>query len=436
MSMAEKLAAFKAQRASLSGGVMSDTRRSSSVRMSGGPLKPSAPSSGSESGSENRNPNRQHSTTPVAVRRRSGVVSASPQRLASPVSRVSAEWSFSDCRQSPSPSACSEANSDDSYMTAFERPTGRSSSISSNKSDDTARVSLHQAAQKFKTARRSGSLCSISSVSSAPSSSPDDFHASDDKSPIMHPRLTSPVVASTCKSSATQAKGVGSEEEAAKLFREQASALEARLDAALSAQASAQQLLCEASERASLAEQDVQAHRFLNSILEQQLSQAADALQSERFDSDERSAASKRHKAEVRRLQAERDEHHERATAMIQQMTEQMAQLQAYAMERIGKLEEELLEEQSRSGALESELAMVKAAAASTAVTNGAGRSKRRAGNKATAVTDGTGRSKGGVGSKAAAVGGDGTGRVRKGRSNSKPKVEDDEQDESGSLTE
>ena len=425
--MAEKLAAFKAQRASLSGGVMSDTRRSSSVRMSVGLLKPSAPSSGTESGSENRNPNRQHSTTPVAVRRRSGIVSASPQRLASPVlSRVSAEWSFSDCRQSPSPSACSEANSDDSYMTAFERPASRSSSISSNKSDDSARISLHQAAQKFKLARRSGSLCSISSVSSAPSSSPGELHASDDKSPIMHPRaspvrLTSPVVASTCKSSATQAKGVGSGEEAMKLFREQTAALEVRLDAALSAQASAQQLSQEASERALLAEQDVQAHRFLNSILEQQLSQAADALQSERFDNDERSAASKRHKAEVRRLQAERDEHHERATAMIQQMTEQMAQLQAYAMERIGKLEEELLEEQSRSGALESELAVVKAAAAAAAAASAA-------------VTDGTGRSKRSAGNKAAAVGGDGAGRARKGRR--KPKVEEDEQDESGSLTE
>jgi len=149
--------------------------------------------------------------------------------------------------------------------------------------------------------------------------------------------------------------------------------LESRLSAVQRDQSEAEERAREAEERSALSLQDVEAHRFLNSLLEQRLSVAADALQSDRLDRDEQRASIRRHKAKIQQLQAENAEQSERANALIAQMTDQMAQLQTYALERIGKLEEELLEEQSRSGGLESELAIAKAAVVTSTIGVSAG---------------------------------------------------------------
>jgi len=403
LTMAEKLAAFKAQRTSLLGapssssscGSYSGERRTSSVpgRLSGLGL------SSGRIESENRNPNhsqqqrkptftqlQQNSTPPVTVRRRSVITSSSPRRATSPVlaASVPSEWSFSDCRNSPSPNSCSsDANSDDSYVTAFERPQGRRSS-SSKSDDDVARSSLQQVLSDFKKSRRSsgsfGSVSSLGSISDRPESGGKSLSLGSASNsalsssglsltlgltdglsplqappcippPLLHPRKSSVHILAPTPPSALESQ-----------LWEKISALESRLVLVQQDQSEAEERAREAEERSALSLQDVEAHRFLNSLLEQQLSVAADALQSDRLDRDEQRASSRRHKTKIQQLQAENAEQSERANALIAQMTDQMAQLQSYALERIGKLEEELLEEQSKSGALESELAIAKAA--------------------------------------------------------------------------
>lgn len=369
LTMKEKLEMFRVSRMSMSSG----NRQSISGAPSGtcnNPTRKSIVVLSCDTGvttatncnkeQENQNPNSQpiHNTTPILARRSFSDAlapsSSSSQRILSPVMAAS-DWSsplsarFSDCRTSP------DCASDDSYVTAFERP--RSAKSSGTKVGDDARCSsLHQALQNLKSARRS-SLSSLSSSGGIPLHTDSSACNSTKKFSSMssnssHKSPTSVGAKSPLRNLAVQQARLEAE-----LLREQLASLEAKLRDALGAQNLAEEREKQADERAILSLEDVHAHRFLNSLLEQKLEELENSLQSESMNLDEKRSECKKHKNEVKRLMAEREEVQERASGMISQMSEQMAQLQAYAMERIGQLEEELMEEQTRAGALESELA-------------------------------------------------------------------------------
>lgn len=81
---------------------------------------------------------------------------------------------------------------------------------------------------------------------------------------------------------------------------------------------------------------EIQAQQFLNGILEQKVEGLECQISSDRLNQNESmSNKTRKYKQEIERLTTERKLYEERANAMCQQMTEQMALLQSTAMMRI-----------------------------------------------------------------------------------------------------
>lgn len=94
-------------------------------------------------------------------------------------------------------------------------------------------------------------------------------------------------------------------------------------------------LITDRSREISLQE-DLQAMMFLNSVLEQKISELEHAMSQDRLEQNEHGASrGKKHKAELKRLAHERSDYEDRANQMIAEMGEQMAMLQSTAMDRI-----------------------------------------------------------------------------------------------------
>lgn len=82
--------------------------------------------------------------------------------------------------------------------------------------------------------------------------------------------------------------------------------------------------------------EDVHATNFMNGILELKISELEDVISQDRLKHNEKLASKvKKHKAQAKKLNEERQSYENRANQMIQQMTEQMTLLQKTAMERI-----------------------------------------------------------------------------------------------------
>ena len=89
-------------------------------------------------------------------------------------------------------------------------------------------------------------------------------------------------------------------------------------------------------EQAIYFKEELHAMMFLNSILEQRVSELEQAISVDRLESNEAdSNRGKKHKAELKKLAVERTSYEDRANQMISQMSEQMALLQSMAMSRI-----------------------------------------------------------------------------------------------------
>ena len=296
--------------------------------------------------------------SPVLVRRSSAASSSSSSSLSS-------SWA------SP---IVSPSSPDDSYVTAFERP--RHSSTDSSRTS----TSLSHALRALKSARLSSLSGSLSGSGSA------------------------------SKDRDRDRERVRELEGQVRELEGQVRDLECQVEASRASER-------EAQERAQLSLEDVHTSSFVNSLLEQRVAELEGAMQSERLDRDELSSSCKKHKAEAKRLSVERDECEARGHEMFEEMQAQLAQLQAYALERMSKLEEELLAEQTRSGALESELAAMKGKEAQ--------RGKASAASSAGVVTRGRG------GAKRPPV------KAKKEKEKEKEKEEEDEEeDEDGSDTE
>lgn len=97
--------------------------------------------------------------------------------------------------------------------------------------------------------------------------------------------------------------------------------------------------LREADDRAMCVQEELNAMMFLNSVQEQQLLELDQTSSAERLHMHESlSNRTRKHKAEVKKLNAEHANYENQANQMITQMTEQMEMLQQMAMGRIESL--------------------------------------------------------------------------------------------------
>jgi len=113
----------------------------------------------------------------------------------------------------------------------------------------------------------------------------------------------------------------------------------------------------EAEAHAANLQEELNAMLFLNSVQEQQIGELHNVVSRERLELNETlSGRVRKHRAEVKRLNAERASYEERANQMVAQMGEQMALLQQMAMGRIETLEGDLMAERHRAETLQQEV--------------------------------------------------------------------------------
>jgi len=105
----------------------------------------------------------------------------------------------------------------------------------------------------------------------------------------------------------------------------------------------------ELENRISISQEEVAMFTFINSIQDQAILELERTVSSCKLEQNElKSSRSRRHKAEITRLNEEKVEYETRADKMIQDLNDQMSLLQNYAMKRIAELEEALLEERRK----------------------------------------------------------------------------------------
>lgn len=132
-------------------------------------------------------------------------------------------------------------------------------------------------------------------------------------------------------------------------LREQLHSAELRTDIAISQIESQSQINSENQNRIQMAEEEINALYFENSIQQQRIKELEQSISSDRIDHNESSSnKARKHKAELKQLAKEKSEYEERANTMIQQMAEQMTTLQNMAMERIDGLETDLMHERHK----------------------------------------------------------------------------------------
>lgn len=124
-----------------------------------------------------------------------------------------------------------------------------------------------------------------------------------------------------------------------------------------------QQKAIEVSEKLVFVEQqkkdaweEVNAINFVNSIMDQKLTEVESELSANRMDSNEANREKlQKYKSKIKKMQKDKQEYEAGADAMIKQLTEQMTTLQSMAMKRIETLEQDLIAQRHSYETLQAE---------------------------------------------------------------------------------